>query len=1188
MRNRGLVLAGLLLFALAYPVERSFAQAIYGGIVGNVTDSSGAVVPNAKITVTNVGQGVSFSSTSNASGNYEQTHLIPGVYQVKVEATGFQTFIQKTVQVNVDSTVQVNVVLTVGQVTQEVTVTGAVPLLKTTKTDVSTNFSTRQVVDLPIFNRNFTQLELMTPGTQRLGWQHAASENPQGSIQIMVNGQHFSGTSYQLDGTDNQDPILGIIVINPNLDAVTEAKITTQDYDAEFGEATAGVVTAQTKSGTNQLHGSIFEYRRNDVTSARDPFSQSVPLSASQPNKFVPDILWNNFGGSLGGPIKKDKTFIFGDYQGARRKAGGSVLVRVPTAAELGGDFTDLNSSKGTYHVFYPYDASGNVIPCNSATDCARPEVTSNIFQMVPASGPIHDSMVAAMNILKFIPPPNKLTAFPTDPNYSASGNQTFNNDGFDVRVDHYYSEKMHILGRYSFQRFARQGPGAFGTEAGGPAFNVDPSLGGFAGQSSVRNQSIAAGFDYTVNPTWLTDFRFGFFRYRVFVNPLGLGTTPATDAGIPGLNTNAITSGMPAFFINGDAGFNIGYSLGTNQCNCPLDEQEQQFQFVNNWTNIRGNHTIKFGADIRYAMNLRVPSDSHRAGELTFAPAFTEGLVGGTPGGGVGLATFMLGATTYFQRYVSDVTTAAERQRRWFFYGQDTWRITPKLTFNYGLRWEIYFPQTVNAKGNGAWVQKNTGEVWVYGAPGIGSNGNVENTYKNLAPRIGIAYQMNPKTVLRLGYGRSFDIGTFGSIFGHTVTQNIPVLAQQQLSASANWNQVFQLSQGPAPFDPASRLTNNCFAANGVDPNPITNPGGTDISGPGTCASTIVGSTGQPLLPDGVSPHVHPPKQRIPTVDAWNVTLQHELRPNLSLSVAYVANKGTHGFNGDGPNYDTNTATINGFTSGVPYNQRRPYYRSYGWTQGVQYYGNDASNSYESLQISLDKRFASGYSINANYTFAHARQYDGSGYFIYDPSLVYGPSDFQRNHVVVVTQLWQLPFGKGKRFLGNASRAADLLVGGWQLNSVTTWETGVPYTPSYADCGGDVDTGPCRPNLVGNAIPANQTQNEWFIPAGAELSANGMTLGPWQRPDRGTFGNVEDNSFWGPHFWQSDISLFKDFKITEKWTGQFRAETFNGLNHVNLGQPNATVDGSGAGTITGLAAGAAMRQWDFALRFQF
>jgi outer membrane receptor protein involved in Fe transport len=1082
------------------------------------------------------------------------------------------------VQVSVDSVTQVNAVMTVGAVTQEVTVTASVPLLKTTKTDVATDFSTRQVIDLPIFNRNFTQLELLTPGTQRLGWQHAASENPQGSIQIMVNGQHFAGTSFQLDGTDNQDPILGIIVINPNLDGVTEAKVTTQDYDSEFGQATAGVVTAQTKSGTNELHGSLFEYRRNDVTSARDPFSQNNPIGGD-PNKFIPDILYNKFGGSLGGPIKKDKTFIFGDYEGARRKAGGSVTVRVPTAAERAGDFTDMTTSTFTPHVFYPFDAAGNVI-----APAARTEVTNNIFALVPAAGVVHDSAAAAAAILAFLPPPNISSATGTAPNYSASGNQTFNNDGFDIRVDHYKSEKMHILGRYSFQRFSREGPGAFGTIAGGAAFTVDPSLGGFAGSSSVRNQSVAAGFDYTVSPSWLTDFRFGFFRYRVFVNPLGVGTTPATDAGIPDLNMgDVVTSGMPYFSIQDTGAVNIGYSLGANQCNCPLNEQEQQFQFVNNWTNIRGNHTIKFGADIRYAMNLRVPSDSHRAGELYFHDSFTQG-----PGGaGVGLASFMLGGVSNFNRYVSNVTDAAERQKRWFFYGEDTYRFTPKLTLNYGMRWEIYFPQTVNGAGNGGWVQRDTGEVWINGTNGIGADGNVKNTYKNFAPRLGLAYQMSSKTVLRMGYGRSFQIGTFGSIFGHTVTQNLPVLANQNLNPANNYDKVFMLSVGPGVFDPSTALTNNCFAADHINPNPITDPGGTLISGPGTCSSTIMGATGNPLLPDGVSPHIHPPQQRMPTVDAWNVTLQHELRPNLALQVAYVANKGTHGFNGDGPNYDTNTATIQGFGT-LSTNQRRPYYRLYGWTQGVNYYGNDASNTYESLQFSLDKRFSNGYQISGHYTFAHAYQYDGSGYYIYDPSLVRGPSDFQRNHVVVVTQLWQLPFGKGKKYMGSAGRGLDLLVGGWQINSVNTWETGVPFTPGYSECGGDIDTGPCRPDLVGNAIPSNQNQFQWYIPASGPMTTNGTSYGPWARPQVGTFGNVGDNSFRGPHFWQSDISLFKDFKITEKWTGQFRAESFNTFNHVNLGGPDGNVDGGNAGKITGLASGAAMRQFDFAIRFQF
>lgn len=1187
MRRTGgflVALAAAFLCATLYPTQPAFSQAVYGSIVGTVTDASGAAVPNATVTVTNIAQGVSFTTTTNESGNYQQPHLIVGTYDVKVDAQGFQAFIQHNVQISVDAATQVNAVMQLGAVTQTVNVTAAVPLLKTERTDVSTQFTERQVEDLPIFNRNFTQFELLTPGTQRLGWQHAASENPQGSIQIMVNGQDFSGTSFQLDGTDNQDPILGIIVINPNLDGVTEAKITTQDYDAEFGEAVAGVVTAQTKSGSNTVHGSAFEYRRNDVTNARDPFAQSTPIAGTK-NRFVPPILWNQFGGSLGGPIKKDKTFIFGDYQGTRRKLGGSVLTRVPTAAERTGDLSDFLGGANPAQIYNPFDANGNVIACPSASNCARAPFAGNKIPTAMLSS-------QALSLLQNIPLPNLPGV--TDPslnNYSASGNQTFNSDGFDVRADQYQTDKLHLFGRYSFQRYSRQGPGAYGLLAGGPAFNVDPTLGGFAGSSNVRNQSIAQGFDYTLGPTWLTDFRFGFMRYRVFVNPNGLGTSPATAAGIPDLNFDkTFTSGMPAFYIDGNGGFNFGYALGVNQCNCPLNEQEQQFQFVNNWTNIRGNHTFKFGADIRYAMNLRVPSDTHRSGELHFNPNFTEGPA--SPG--VGLATFLLGNVTSFGRYVSTITDAAERQKRWFFYGQDTWRITPKLTINYGLRWEIYFPQTVNASGNGGWVQADTGEVWIAGTKGIASNGNVQNSYKDFAPRLGLAYQLNPKTVVRMGYGRSFDIGTFGSIFGHTVTQNLPVLANESINSPSSWQDVFSLAQGPGVFNPDTALQNNCFVAGSTTiPNPVTNPNGTNTQ--------CLGSTGRPLLPDGVSPHIHPKWQRVLTVDAWNVTLQREIRPDLAAEVAYVANKGTHGFNGDGPNYNINVPNLAGFTTAsLPASlafpngcaapcsfARERFYNLFGWTQGLNYYGNDASNSYESLQANVTKRFSSGLSLQASYTYAHANRFAGD-YYVYDPAAVYGPADFQRNQVFILSHSYNLPFGKGQKWGNSSSRALDYLIGGWQLNGVWTAESGLPFTPSYSECGSDEDVGVCKPDLVGKAIPSSQNQNHWFTGTGGSLSANGITVGPWQRPQAGTLGTVGNGSFRGPKFFDADLSMFKNFKITEKLTGQFRAESFNSLNHVNLNLPNGTVDSNSAGQITSLAAGASMRQWDFALRFDF
>ena len=295
-------------------------------------------------------------------------------------------------------------------------------------------------------------------------------------------------------------------------------------------------------------------------------------------------------------------------------------------------------------------------------------------------------------------------------------------------------------------------------------------------------------------------DVRFGWFRYQVDVFPNDFGTNPALDAGIPGMNfpDDPFTSGLPSGFINGgaaDMSFGTGLGDRAGRCNCPLKQDEQQFQLVSNFTKSLGDHTAKFGIDIRRAHNLRVPSDNHRSGEIDFNAERTQG----PTGGGMGLATFLLGDVSGYRRYVSPSTDARERQWRWFVYAQDTWRATPKWTFNYGLASEDIMPQTVNEPGNAGFFDLATGEMKVAGVGGVGLNGDIKNKI-NLAPRLGITYQLNEKTVVRMGYGRSYDIGVFGSTFGHSVTQNLPVLARQTLNAPANFERIFTLRQGPPP----------------------------------------------------------------------------------------------------------------------------------------------------------------------------------------------------------------------------------------------------------------------------------------------------------------------------------------------------------------------------------------------------
>src|SRR6267142_6242361 len=556
------------------------AQAVYGSITGTVTDAQGSGVAGAKVVVTNVTKGTIEEATTNENGGYSVTHLIPDTYKVHIEAAGFKAYEVASVRVDVDSTVRVDAQLQVGSVTQSVEVTGEIPQLQTEKTDVATIFSTQQVESVPIFNRNFTTFQLLSPGAQIQGWGHAASENPQGSRQILTNGQHFAGTGFELDGTDNQDPILGIIVINPNLDSINEVKITSQDYDAEFGKAIGAIVTSQTKSGTNEFHGSFFDFERSNSNFASDPFTQS--------KIGVPSGNWNQFGATFGGPIRKNKIFFFADYQGQRAHVGGSASDRILTQAEQGGNLNDLGRP-----IFDPYQTTdathqtlvlgpnGQPIPVGIAS---RTQFPGNV---IPASRLSQQTQ----NLLKLLPVGATLSD-PTLNNFSGSGSNVLDSDNFDVRSDYVLNSKTQVFGRYSYQKFLRSGPGLFGELAGGPALPAD-SGGQFAGTSNVRNQSLATGFDYTFGPTLLTDFRFGYMRYHVQTAPGGVGTTPAQDAGIPGLNIDTLyTTGMPYFHIttSGLPDFNFGYSLGANQCNCPLLESEHQYQFVNNWTKIHGN----------------------------------------------------------------------------------------------------------------------------------------------------------------------------------------------------------------------------------------------------------------------------------------------------------------------------------------------------------------------------------------------------------------------------------------------------------------------------------------------------------------------------------------------------------------------------------------------------------------------
>ncbi len=1248
----------------------ALGQAVFGSVIGTATDAQGAGVAGAKVTVTSTTKNTVYETTTNDSGNFSVTHLIPDTYRVHIEAAGFKAYDVASVEVSADAAVNVDASMQVGAVTQTVEVTSDIPQMQTDRADVAVQFSQKYIEDLPVLNRNFTSFELLSPGTQKLpGFNHAATENPQGGGQIQVNGQHFSGTNFELDGTDNQDPILGIIVVNPNLDAIAETKIALQDYDAESGKSTSGIIRVQTKSGSNEFHGSGFYYYRNSDQQATDPFTpRSVPLAAAT---------WKQFGGSVGGPIIKDKLFFFGDYQGTKQQQGITNQYIVPSTevVQTCNPATNaMSDSKGFCNLGQYLDAYGPVVGGvhsgqiyqpgtyvgNGSTTCPNAPTPQQLLAATGAGAcrapfvgnliPIGMISQNIGNLLALFPAPNTGSAV-NSVNFTSSGSGPFDQKSFDTRIDYSAPHNYQVFGRFSLDYFSLSGKGGLGT-LGGEGFGP----GALNGMSNVHNYSLALGFTKPIGAKWLTDVRFGYFKYNPQTAYSDAGTNPMTTLGFPGLNMGTSeTGGLSGFFFTGNGNnggngsignaspgtsFSFGDGLNAGRCNCPLTESEQQFQVVNNWTRTQGNHTIKFGADIRYAENLRVPSDQSRTGLLTFDTGGTSN----AGSNGLALATFLLGDVTSFQRYVSQSTDAAERQKRWFFYGQDSWRVSPKFTMTYGLRWEIYFPETVNAKGNGGFANLTDGLINVAGYGGVGSNGNVANTYKALAPRLSFAYAFDPKTVVRVGYGRGFDIGVFGSNYGHVVTQNLPVLARQDLSDTNinpaftnNRSAIFTLSQGPPVFNFAPIL------------GAISPQGTLPIDG-------IDGST-----QGGARPLV----QRLPTIDQWNATLQRQLTPTLNLTISYIGNKGTHVFAGTGPSYNNNEVAPGGGTNVVvltctvsvspcpaadqvpalggfsPFQSQTdrtrlfangvPAFTYPGFTYvnalgvvtptppccagGTTYYGNDADNKYNALQVQAEKRVSYGLQFIAHYTFSHAYAYDTNQFSTVDKKFAWGPNPDNRNQVFVINTIYELPIGKGKRFFGDAGRAMDLIVGGWQITNTTTYGTGLPWTPSIAECSQVTDIDICRPNIASNAklatgVTHTATGTYWFTPVAplaypltlAQVGVDSCTLarpvsGPFALPACGQIGNVGFDSYRGPHAFYDDAALSKTFTITERVKAQFRFDAYNLFNHPVLALPNTCVDCQGsasAGQITDIEADSApgapigMRQLQFGVRVTF
>ncbi len=1140
------------------------AQAVYGSVYGTVTDPSGAAVPNATVTVTDVQKGTVQTVTTNGTGNWTVDHLVPDSYIVKIDAGSFAPSQSQPLDIHADASQKVDVALALAGSSQTVNVTSEAPALKTDRADVSEILDERTITDLPNLNRNFTSFLLLTPGVQHSSFNIAGPENPQGGLALNTNGSNYGEQGFILDGTDNRDPVLGIIVINPTLDSIGETKVTTQNYDAELGGAAGGIVSVTTKSGGNAIHGDAFLFRKSDALYARNPFTQNTPDAVT--HRVIPSEVYSQFGGSVSGPIRKDKSFFFLDYQGLRQRIGTSLLLNVPTNLVRN---TCLTATSGICDLSEYTQGQTIYNP-----------VTKTPYSAIPGQLPVAALSPQAVNLLRLLPAPNTATQGFAN-NYAASGNGTLNSDQADIRLDEQVSQKVHAFGRYDIAFFRLLGVPAFGP-AGGFGFGI----GGTTGTTKVQNQSATVGFDYAVKPTLLTDLRVGFLSYHVAENKYP-GLTTATALGIPNLNTTPDTAGAPSFSFNNSS----LAQLGNQNCNCPLLQSEQVFQLTNNWTKTFGNHAVKFGADLRYAKNVRNASDSNRTGQFTFDQSTTADPTG-LISKGSDFASFLVGYAAQFQRFNVYINDQYSYQKRGAFYGQDTWRLTPKLTMNYGVRWDVIFPETVNGLGHGGFASIQSGGIRVAGANGIGTNGGQLMDYTNLAGRFGIAYQVTPGTVLRGGIGQTYDnVGYFGSLFGSNLSHNLPVQANENVSRIGNTTAgAFATTLAAPPLRPAQPT----IPGNGLIP--------------------FQDAYGQTIRPNRIT---------LPRVDQFNVALQQQLGNSATFELAYVGNIGERVYPGETYGYDINQPRLPATPAELAAGNtsRRPFLNQFIGTyqgqptvccsNGINSAAPDSHATYHALQTKFDKRLSQGLSFNANYTWSKAENYANDAAYTRYRTFSFGRNDTNRAQIFVFSSVYQLPFGKNQKFLGSSNRLVNTFVGGYTLAGQTTWESGRPFTPTYQECGADQDldtnfggpgiTSDCRPNgnakgfltSVSGLDPVTHARR-LFTPV-APLANPGSVSGTFSRPAFGTFGNVGRNSLVGPRDYFADVSVIKDIPLTERVNGQLQVQTFNVFNHAALDIPTSSnarcIDctlAQGAGIITGIDNNSTMRRIQFAARFTF
>ena len=1061
-------------------------------VLGTITDQSGAAVTNTRVVLRNVETGVQDTSQSDSYGNYQFLEVRIGRYEIAAQAPGFKSITTAPFVVTVGARQRVALRMEVGDIAQSVTVTDATSIVESASSNRGHVVGHDVLVNLPLNGRSYADLALLSPGVR-----HSVQGNmSQREAAYNVNGMRSSYNNFILDGVDNNaygtsNQGFSYQVAQPNPDSVQEFRLDTNNYSAEYGHAAGAVVNASIRSGTNQFHGSAWEFLRNTQLNATGFFK---PVGGSKPV-----LVQNQFGGAFGGPIRKDKLFFFADYEGLRIVSRTVSYLSLPTP--------DLRQGRLGVPITNPLTGavySDGVVPASQITPFAR-------------------------KVLGDLPDPNLAFANNNYANdFQALPRVGTQNDKGDIRVDYFVNSKLNFFGRLSKrlvnQRVAPSLPGPDGT--GGNTFHTS-------------NLQIALGANFTLSPRSLLDVRFGFSRTEAAdIRVREADDTPGMLAayGISGLPENKpLAGGLNSQAITGFTAF--GRDSGQHQ-------NPNVWNPKANYSHIFGRHTFKAGAEYQHIAT-EIVDFNPMIGKDTYAGQFSKPKGAGS-NNLFNLADFMFGARDSYA--LNSFGVLQYRQKMYFGYLQDDFRATSKLTLNLGLRYEYGTPQ-YDANNHLSNFDPSTNSLRLAKDGSMYDRSGVNPDLSNFGPRVGLAYSVNPKTVIRSGYGISynhFNRSGRENLLGYNGPYVVNVAVSQQPTAALcsgdKYTGCFRTTMQGYPVDLAAPANFNTAVAN---------------------------------------IHYMPKDTKSTYVQSWHLTIQRELARGWMVDLAYVGNHGVHVYQ----LADYNQARANVLGGTLTADARRPV-ANFGI---IQIAFNEGLSSYHGLQTKLEKRFAKGmYLLNS---FAWSKSIDiapsnmeaanGDNYYFdfRNWGANKGLSNYNQPLQNTTSMSWDLPVGKGHKFGSGMPSVADAVVGGWRMSFINMMASGLPITFTYSpSTAGSVSPQPVyRPNLVGNPfLPADQrTVSNYF-------NASALAIPSITDP----FGSAGRNIARSDAQYTLELSIQKQFRIiSESRRLEVRAEMFNALNKTNFLAPASNLSNNTFGKITGTFPA---RQVQIAAKFVF